>query len=144
MRTRKETPTGPRHDVGMAKRFKDFRKQYIDNNQKHAADLMGIPQSRVSYIENGANPITTEIIKHLEERYKLNPKWLLNGEKPILKTETDKSNTLKNTISLNDRIDRLTQEVLILTKNLTKAWSIIERQESEINSIQKQLNELKR
>lgn len=127
--------TRARHDKAMANRFKEFRKTYIDKSSVVTAQKLEVSQSNVSYMERGMAPITSTVIKTLERKFQLNPKWLLNGEKPVLKDKNEKTNTILDVKVLNDRIDTLATEIEILRANLTTAWDIIERQERQIDAI---------
>lgn len=126
-----------KYDKGMANRFTEFRKTYVAKTQLEAAPIFGIGQSRLSYIEKGVNRIPDELIKFLEKEYNMNINWLISGEKPVLKDAKEKKNTLTTTIDLNDRIDKLSQQVLILTKNLERAFGVIENQQQAILRFEK-------
>ena len=126
-----------KYDKGIANRFTEFRKTYVAKTQSEAAPIFGIGQSRLSYIEKAVNRVPDEIIKFLEKEYNMNVNWLISGEKPVLKTEREKKNTLTTTLEMNDRIDKLNQQVLILTKNLERAFGIIEDHQQTILKFEK-------
>lgn len=126
-----------RHDKAMANRFKEFRKTYISKSSVEAAEKLEVVQSKISYMERGMSPITSSMIKLMERDFDLNPKWLLNGEKPIIKNKSEKTNTILDVKFLNDRIDTLATEVEVLRANLNGAWDIIEIQQKHIDKLLK-------
>jgi len=126
-----------RHDMPMANRFKEFRKAYIDKSSVVTAQKLEMAQSNISYMERGMAPISSSTIKLMEKEYNLNPRWLLYGEKPVLKGKVEKTNTILDVGFLNNRIDTLATEMEILRANLNHAWDIIERQQKQIDTILK-------
>lgn len=126
-----------KHDMGMANRFKEFRKNHVSKSSVVTAQKLDIAQSKISYMERGMSPITSTIIKTLESQFDLNPKWLLNGELPVLKGKVEKNNTILDVSFLNNRIDTLATELEVLRANLGHAWDIIERQQKQIEKLLK-------
>jgi len=127
-----------RYDKAMANRFVELRKNHLNQTQKECAEALGLPQSRLSYIEGAVQGISPELIKKLEHLYNINPKWLLIGEKPVFKNKKEKSNTIIDVSAINDRIDKLVKEVIILNKNLDRAYELISNQQKEIDRLTKE------
>lgn len=126
-----------KHDLGIAQRFKEFRKKHVDNNIKLAGPILGISKSKLSDIENGKNAMDMGVVKLLQKNHKLNESWLIRGEGNMLADDTTKKSSLQRSIEMGDRINALSAEVLILSKNLNRAWQIIERHEKEIERLSK-------
>ena len=124
-----------KYDLGQAQRFRFFRKKFIDNNSAIASKALNIPQSRISGIENGKFPIAQPLIKLLEEKYQLNKYWLLDNTGVPQKGEQKTRPTPLILSELGDKVDKLTTEVLVLSKNLDRAWQIIERLDKELEKL---------
>jgi transcriptional regulator with XRE-family HTH domain len=130
-----DTTKKVRYDLGMAYRFSEFRKKHIDKSQVVASKRLKCSQATLSYIERGMMPITSAQLKLMEKEFSLNPKWILSGEKPMLKDGKQKTNTILDVKYLDDRIDTLTGELKVLAANLTQAWKTIEIQGKEIDRL---------
>ncbi|MFC4213490.1 hypothetical protein ACFOWA_20015 [Pedobacter lithocola] len=132
-----------KYDLGQAQRFRIFRKKFINNNSATAAKDLSIAQSRISGIESGKFPIGPPLIKLLEQKYQLNKYWLLDNIGVPQKGEQKTRPTPLLISELGDKIDKLTTEVLVLSKNLDRAWQIIERLNKELEHQQKDIEKLK-
>jgi transcriptional regulator with XRE-family HTH domain len=117
-----------KYDLGIAGRFKEFRKKYVANNMNDAAEVMGISKSTIGRIEQGEDPIPLKVITLLQKKFNLNRDWLLESRGNPVKDNAKPKNTITYLEDINSRIDSLATEVLILNKNLNKAWQIIEQQ----------------
>lgn len=121
-------------DPAIITRFIRFREKHIAEKQEDAAKELKISWSTLWRYEKGETGIPTKVVKLLQERYKLNPEWLLTGKG---KDQVDaKPRTLTTDIGdLRDIIDQLTTQVQILTANQNRAWDVIERQQKEIEAL---------
>ena len=127
-----------RHDMAIAGRFKFFRKKFIDNHSKYAAEKLGIAQSRISGIENGIHPVSAPLIKILQVKFQLNRDWLLDNIGDPQKKEVKPKPTSLFLLELDSKITALSTEVIVLSKNLDKAWEIIEQQGKLIEKLRNQ------
>ncbi|RNL54541.1 hypothetical protein [Pedobacter jejuensis] len=123
-------------DLGVAQRFKEFRKEFVANNMIEAEPLLNLAKSQISRIERGEEPITVATIKLLVINYDLNRDWLLDNQGNKQKKDLSKKTGLATMNEMGDRIDTLSNEISILKQNLKKAWEIIERHDSEIDKLQ--------
>lgn len=131
-----------KYDLAIAARFKEFRKKHISNNSNDVAVELGIPQSRISRIENGQQPVTMELIRVMTKKYGLNSDWLLyNVGKDTDKVK--KANTLEKSIELQERVESLISEVKILSFNQSKLWNLVEQQGKIIEQQGKLIENLK-
>ena len=126
-----------KHDLGIASRFKEFRKKHVANNMNGAAEVLGISKSTIGRIEQGEDPIPLKVITLLQRKFNLNRDWLLESRGNPVKAESKSRPTINILEDLNNRIDGLTTEVLILSKNLNKAWDLIEQQGKLIEQLRK-------
>lgn len=138
---RKPTENAMIADLGMAKRFAEFRKKYVHKKQLHAAPLLDVSQSTLSVLEKGARQIPFELIQKLEKDFQLNYKWLTSAQKPIQLEKVKKTNTLLSTFEMQDMIYSLTKQVEILTLNLNRSWTMLERQGVRLEQIEQELRQ---
>lgn len=117
-----------KHDMAIAGRFKFFRKKFIDNHSRLAGEKLGIAQSRISGIENGINPVSAPLIKIMQNKFHLNRDWLLDNVGDPQKKDVKPKPTALFLTELDSKITELSTEVLVLSKNLDRAWQIIEQQ----------------
>jgi transcriptional regulator with XRE-family HTH domain len=69
----------------LGKNLRVFRKR-LNLNQVEFAKPLGIKGSYISAIERGKSVPSESVLLHLEEKYRLNRKWLLTGEgEPYIK-----------------------------------------------------------
>lgn len=123
-------------DKAVADRFKRFRKKYVANSGLEASKLLKVNQSDISRIENGERKISDKTINILIKEFKLNREWLLDGKgSPQLSDKPQKPINYLEVLS--SRVDALTIEMKILSKNLDKAFEIIEAQGRLIEQLRK-------
>ncbi|MDQ1139483.1 MAG: XRE family transcriptional regulator [Chryseobacterium sp.] len=128
----------PKHDMAVAARFKEFRVKNISKNSIEAGLQIGIPQSRISRIESGEQPVTMPIIKVLTKKFGLNSDWLLhNLGKPT--DAAKKASSLEKSMQLQEKVDSLITQVKILDVNQTKLWNIVEQQAKLIEDLRNKL-----
>ena len=128
----------PKHDMAIAARFKEYRKKYVSNNSIEAAQEIGIPQSRISRIESGEQPVTMPLIKLLTKKFGLNSDWLLyNVGKPT--DAAKKISSLEKGMALQDKVHELITQVQILSVNQTKLWNIVEQQAKTIEDLKNKI-----
>lgn len=132
-----------KHDLAVAARLKQFRKLFVDNHMDIAAPLLEISRGKLGNMESGETAVDVKVINLLQKKYGLNRDWLMDGKGNMRSNDTRKKTGLMGTIEMGDRIDKLTTEILILTKNLNKAWQIIERHEREIDRQAKEIEKLR-
>ncbi|MFI5453546.1 helix-turn-helix domain-containing protein [Pedobacter sp. UC225_61] len=124
-----------KHNLGIAGRFQTFRKKYISRSGVEAAKELNISQAGISRMENGIDPINSEIIKKLIDKFQLNKQWLLDN----IGSPINKAGKLKPTpLLLSEIMDReqaLITEVAILKKNFSKLWDVVEHQGKEIDRL---------
>ncbi|MCZ4244918.1 hypothetical protein [Pedobacter punctiformis] len=128
-----------KNDLATAKRLREFRKEFVDNNVDNAGPMLNISKAKLNRMENGENAIDVNVVKILKTKYNLNQAWLFDnkGNKQI--KDISKKTSLTTSIELGDRLDSMKTEILILTKNLNRAWEIIERHEKTIDRLEKAL-----
>ncbi|RZJ92441.1 MAG: XRE family transcriptional regulator [Chryseobacterium sp.] len=129
-------------DLGIANRFKEFRKKHVANNMNDASTLLSLAKSQISRVERGEEQLKVATINIMVKKFGLNREWLLDNVGNPIKKDSSKKTGLMTSIEMGDRIDKLTTEVLVLSKNLQKAWDIIERHEKEIERQAKEIGRL--
>ncbi|WP_316745130.1 hypothetical protein [Pedobacter antarcticus] len=135
MNTQKEIKDQTRYDLGMAARYSLFRKKYVDENTYVAADMLGITQPTISFIESGKRGIGAKATKVMVSKYKLNMNWLTTGqgteqiEGQQKETELGKSITDVRTkvLELESKIIQLEKTIKILTVNNDHVIARMER-----------------
>lgn len=127
------------YDLGMAERFKTFRKKYISTNGYDAAKELGLSQTTISRFERGLYRINADLIKLLAEKYKLNRDWLIDNKGEPLITDKERKSTIVDINKLKDQTDALTNELMIMNKNQNKLWDIVEQQGKAIDALQQAL-----
>ena len=131
-----------KYDLGIAQRFKTFRKKYISKNGYDAAKELGLSQTTISRFERGEYRMNADLIKLLVKNYKLNRDWLIDNTGEPLMTDAQSKGTIVDINNLKDANDALTNEVMIMNKNLAKLWDIVEQQGAAIDYLQKKILEL--
>lgn len=126
-----------KHDLGIAQRFREFRKKYVENNIKLAGPLLGISKSKISDMENGRFAIDMATVKLLQSKYKLNDSWLVSGKGSMLVDANIKKTGLQSSIEMGDRIDMLNTKIRILEANLNKAYNAIEVIQKRLDKLEK-------
>jgi len=126
-----------KHDLGIAQRFKEFRKKYVDNNIKEAGPLLGISKSKLSDIENGKYAIDMGVVKLLQKNHKLNESWLISGQGNMLADDSTKKSSLRSSIEMGDRIDMLNTKIRLLEINLNQAYKTIEIIQKRLDKLEK-------
>ena len=116
----------PKHDMAVAARFKEFRLKHISKNSIEAGKLLEIPQSRISRIENGEQPLTVELTKQMIKKFGLNRDWLIDNTGNMIKSDRSKKTGLETSIQMGDRIDALNTKIRLLEANLNHAHSVID------------------
>lgn len=130
-------------DPAIAKRLREFRIKYVDKNQGKAAKILQRSHSQLSYAERGMRQVPIIFVKILQNDYKLNPDWLLNGDGPMKLTDTKKKNTIINVAEMNSRIDSMEVQMKLYASSLRQAWKTIEIQGKQIDIMIKELNSRK-
>lgn len=64
-------------------RIKYFRKEIKKMNQKQFAEILGVTQSGVSYMEQEGSTVADSSIKTICSVFGLNEEWLRNGIEPM-------------------------------------------------------------
>lgn len=139
-----KTKTAPKqtvgkHDMGIAERFRAFRKKHVSNSINNAAPLLGISKSTINRIENGLFPVTVALLKRLQSKFNLNREWLIENQGNPLNGEK-KTALVTNISELGDKLDAAIGEIAILNKNLTKLWGIVETQSNLIEELRNKLH----
>jgi len=127
----------PRHDMAVAARFKEFRIKHISKNSIEAGEKLGIPQSRISRIENGEQPVTVALTKEMVKKYSLNRDWLIDNLGNMIKTDRSKKTGLESSIQMGDRIDALNTKIRLLEANLNNAYKVIETIQKRLDRLEK-------
>ena len=65
-------------------RIKYFRKEVKKMNQKQFAEILGVTQSGVSYMEQDGSTVADSSIKAICSVCDLNEEWLRNGTEPMI------------------------------------------------------------
>lgn len=65
-------------------RIKYFRKEVKKMNQKQFAEILGVTQSGVSYMEQEGSTVADSSIKAICSVCDLNEEWLRNGTEPMI------------------------------------------------------------
>lgn len=126
-------------DKAVQERFKRFRKKYVSNNGRTAAELLNTDQSTISKIENGERKVSDKILTAMIKKFNLNREWLLDGTGAPVAHEKQ-AKPINYLEALSNRIDALTTEVKILDSNLNQAWKIIEAQGKLIEKLQNEVS----
>lgn len=122
------------HNKAIAARFKELRTQHLKLTAIQMAEAIGVSQSRISKIESAGLSVPNSIITILVTKFDVNRDWLLDKVGQPIDKKGKKSSLVK-AMTLQDTVDGLKTEVLILSKNLNKAWEIIERLNRDVESI---------
>lgn len=64
-------------------RIKFFRKEIKKMNQKQFAEILGVTQSGVSYMEQDGSTVADSSVKVICSVFGLNEEWLRNGSDPM-------------------------------------------------------------
>lgn len=132
-----------KYDLGIAQRFKTFRKKYISNNGYEAAKLLDMSQSTISRMEHGEYRINADTLKLLIKKFNLNRDWLIDNTGQPLMSDKESKSTIVDINDLKDKTDALLNEISMLNKSHGKLWSIVEQQGKAIDDLQKQLSKIK-
>ena len=136
--TKKTEQAKVKYDLGVAGRFKFFRKKYVSNNGIEAARMLKFDQSRISRCENGLEPLPLSLIRKLEVEHDLNRDWLLDNLGAPTKHKEKVKPTPVMLSEMMDKIQTLTMEVNILNKNYGKLWDIVEAQGKMIEKLREE------
>jgi transcriptional regulator with XRE-family HTH domain len=133
---------GQYHDIKIAQRLRIFRTTYINPSQNEAARILGIPQSNLSYMENGRAPIRYEFVALLEKNFGLNSDWLGRGEgKPQDKAPVKPSGLVTDMNELLLELSFLRKQFKMMEANQKHFIKIVERLDKEVEALQKKLDE---
>lgn len=94
--------------------------------QREFCNVLQYPETPMSRILKGTNPIPLRLLKSLYQKYRVNINFIISGDgEMLLKDETDDP-----TSGLKLKIDGLEREIEILRKSLTDKDKIISMLES--------------
>jgi transcriptional regulator with XRE-family HTH domain len=111
----------------MNERLKALRKT-LGLTQRQFGNRLGIQDTAISKIENGANNLTDAMVKLICAEFTVNEAWLRNGDKPVFLTD------------INDRFAALIGKILASGDDfqkelLTIIMELDERQIKELKNI---------
>lgn len=122
--------------------------------QKEFAESIGLKQAKVRDIENNKAKVTVEIAIAIEDKFKINSRWLLTGrgDKYIKDISSNINVNNSNNVAVNgticintkDYVDSAEiKELLELLKDVPKSWvkNMIDKLKKSLNAIDNDFKE---
>ena len=102
-------------------RIKYFRKEIKKMNQKQFAEILGVTQSGVSYMEQEGSTVADSSIKTICSVCGLNEEWLRNGTEPMrIESETFNLDEFARVRSASDLELKVVKAYFELDPNIRK------------------------
>jgi len=131
-------------DKDIAKRLFTFRTKHIAKQQKKAAELIGISPPWLSFMESGKRRVRMDIVETLVKKFNLNPEWFATGNGPEKLSSPAKVTPATSLNNIHDEVLVIKNMLEMFEANLTHAYKIIENQGKQIETLQKQLDSIKK
>lgn len=122
----------------VAERLRFFRQKYISDTAAEAAELLGIPQSTLSHLENGNRGIRMNFILLYIDKYDLNTKWLASGEgsHKLKEVEATGGQLAKTQNELLKRLAKLEHYIALMEANQAHFMKAVEKRSAVIEQMQ--------
>lgn len=127
-----------RHDIEVAKRFAQFRLQFIAKNQEEAAKILDIGQATVSRLEQGTTPMSVAVLAILVKHYYLNIDWLLTGKGKMQDKVEVKNTTVTDITAIKGDMQLILKQLKMLQANYTYT---VNKMNDRIAGLEKQLQD---